>query len=78
MPDPKNLKYFIVPNAEVVQFNNKANIQRLIDDVNAIRDHKMRKCKVMVCYMSKIFSDTREGERKGRYFNITFCSIVAD
>ena len=40
MPDPKNLKYFVLPTAEVVQFNNKPDIQRLIGDVNAIKDHK--------------------------------------
>lgn len=37
MPYAKNLKYFVLPNAEVVQFNNKLNVQRLIGDVNAIR-----------------------------------------
>lgn len=37
MPELRNLNYFILPDAEIVQFNNKPNIQRYIDDVNAVR-----------------------------------------
>jgi len=76
MTDLKNLKYFALSSAVVVQFNYKPNIQTLISDVNVIRDHKMSNCKVMVCYMFKISSGTRE--RKERYFNSSFCSILAD
>lgn len=35
MPDPKSLRYFVLPNAEAVHFNNKPDSQRLIGDVNA-------------------------------------------
>lgn len=56
MPEPRNLNYFILPDAEIVQFNNKANIQRCIGVVNAVRDWKMGKCKVIVCCPFRITS----------------------
>lgn len=37
MPELRNLNYFILPDAEIVPFNNKPNIQRYIGDVNALR-----------------------------------------
>lgn len=67
MPDPKGLWYFVLPRAEAVQFNNKPDSQRLTGDVNANRDYKKGLCKVMVCHMLKISSDTGEGERKEKF-----------
>lgn len=60
MLEPRKLNYVILPSAEIVEFNNKTNIQRLTGDVNSLRDHNMRKCQVIICHMFKISSETRE------------------
>lgn len=63
MPDTKNLKYFVLPNAEVVQFNNKLNVQRLTGDVNAIRPQNEKVQGNGLLYVQNIFRHKRREKR---------------
>lgn len=64
MLEPGKLNYVILPSAEIVEFNNKINIQRLIGDVNALRDHNRRKCRLLLFAICSKYLQTQEEKQE--------------